>query len=639
MSAVSARRSRALRLTILLVAVLAVPAGALVWLGVRLARQDRELTRGQVIEHQQTALRAVAQGLALSVAHAEQDATDGLASGVVRFTRTSDGILAQPPSAVLWLPRQVSLSPVIHAGLHEAERLEHAGDVMAATDHFGVLAYSPSGPVRANALLGLARLQRRSNDWTAVLSTYERLATLAEVEIAGAPAELQARRATLSVLEHLGRRDALRQGALELEAHLLAGRWSLDRPGWDLVAGDLLRWTGRPTPVDPVRAAFSAAAEYLWEHPASEWSSIAELESVPVVIWRRPGTGETVLAVRRERLETWIADSAQDAGLPIAAVRAEFTGATPPDARYAFRLTPDATGLPWTLALRPQDLTATDWTRGQLLLFSSLGVLLVLVAAGGYAIARLVRSEVAIGRLQSDFVAAVSHEFRTPLASIRHLVDLLDESDAMPTERRTEFYRAIGRNAVRLHRLVESLLDFSRMESGRTPYHRVPVDAEALARTVVSDFTTDLRGRGVEVHVTVAASGHTTVEADAPSLGLALWNLLDNAVKYSPAGTPVEVQVARRDDAVVLSVVDHGHGVPADEQQAVFSRFSRGEAARRLGIPGTGIGLAIVSHVARGHGGNATVTSGHDGGSRFEIVLPIAPSTTPEAPPLAEEAR
>jgi signal transduction histidine kinase len=224
-------------------------------------------------------------------------------------------------------------------------------------------------------------------------------------------------------------------------------------------------------------------------------------------------------------------------------------------------------------------------------------------------------------------ITAVSHEFRTPLTSLRHVTELLEEDDDLPRDQRRSFYQALGRNTERLHRLVESLLDFARMEGGRKPYDLRPVDAGALAAQVVEDFRKEVGPRGFTVDLDVEAAGALRLHADAESLTFALWNLLDNAVKYSPEGRAVLVSVSRypaggHPEGVAFSVRDHGLGIPRHERKEIFRRFVRGEKARKLGIKGTGLGLAMVSHIVDAHGGTIHLESQEGIGSTFRVVLP-----------------
>jgi two-component system phosphate regulon sensor histidine kinase PhoR len=644
MPALSVRASRSFRLTVLLVAVLAIPASALVWLGVRLADRDREIAAFNRNEQGAAAVRAVGQGLAVALARAERDASDNRDSGLVRLARLDGGLVARPGRSLLWVPRSPSLPTVEHPDLASAERLESQGETSAAFDRYLALSASPTPAVRAGALFGLARLERAALGWDAALSRYESLATLTGVGIAGAPVDLQARRARCAVLEAAGRREALGREAGRLEVDWLDGQWALDRASWTLVADDLARWTGRRAVTDPLRAAFSEAATRYWTEDAAgtsmSSSQVIDIGDTSIVLWS--GTDGDVLATTEARLRSWVDDAAAVAGVPADAIRLDLdAGGGPGSAASpaAFVAEPRLTGLPWAVTLSRVEAPGTPWMTGEAMLYASLVALVVFVAAGGYSVVRLVRREMAVGRLQSDFVAAVSHEFRTPLTTIRHVVDLLGESDELPPDRRQEFYQAVGRNAERLQRLVESLLDFSRMESGRTPYTLTRIDAADLARTVVSDFTNDMQSRGRAPRVIVDAPTSAPVDADVPSLGLALWNLLDNAVKYAPEESEVAVTVRQDAGRVTLAVRDRGYGIPAAEQREIFGRFARGEAARRRGIKGTGIGLAIVAHVAHGHAGQAEVTSAEGQGSEFRIVLPAAVTETevPAVAPLAED--
>jgi signal transduction histidine kinase len=252
-----------------------------------------------------------------------------------------------------------------------------------------------------------------------------------------------------------------------------------------------------------------------------------------------------------------------------------------------------------------------------------MGAILLLLGGTSYVLWRLMSRELAVARLQTEFVSAVSHEFRTPLTSIRHVTELLDENDTLAPDERKAFYGALARNTDRLQRFVESLLDFSRLEAGRRPYEPVPMDAGEFVADVVGEFQREMTPRRVGVQLE-RDPGALPLRADRTSLANALWNLLDNAVKYSPSSTRVVVSVRAQGDGVAIAVQDEGLGIPAGEQRDIFKRFVRGRAATRLRIRGTGLGLAIVSHVVSAHGGTIGVESIEGAGSTFTLVLPRA---------------
>jgi len=297
------------------------------------------------------------------------------------------------------------------------------------------------------------------------------------------------------------------------------------------------------------------------------------------------------------------------------------------DTVLTLRQTSNQTGLPWDVIVRTGDSASIGANR-RLAILVGLGFLILLVIAGGYLMARAVSRELAVARLQSDFVASVSHEFRTPLTSLRQFTDLLTEGDDLPPEKRQHFYAAQARATDRLQRLVESLLDFRRMEAGTHPYQRQRLAAAGLVEGVVEDFRPEAAGRGFEVEY-ASARLEQAIDADPEALSLALWNLLDNAVKYSGDSRRVTVSMAANNGSIEIGVRDHGLGVPRAEQSEIFRQFVRGREARERGIKGTGIGLAMVQHIVRGHGGRVVLESDPGKGSTFTIVLPASSERMP----------
>jgi signal transduction histidine kinase len=147
---------------------------------------------------------------------------------------------------------------------------------------------------------------------------------------------------------------------------------------------------------------------------------------------------------------------------------------------------------------------------------------------------------------------------------------------------------------------------------------------EAVVAGVVEDFRREVAPRGIAVDLHVGTPPDLQVRGDASALASAVWNLLDNAVKYSPERRNVRVSIDRRQDGVGISVRDEGLGIPPQEQRVIFGRFVRGERAMRMGIKGTGLGLAMVSHIVSVHDGSIELTSEENAGSTFTIVLPAA---------------
>jgi len=169
--------------------------------------------------------------------------------------------------------------------------------------------------------------------------------------------------------------------------------------------------------------------------------------------------------------------------------------------------------------------------------------------------------------------------------------------------------------------LVESLLDFGRMEARRRLYYFESLDARVLVRDVTEEFRLEPDASVFTVSYRLE-SVPCLVAADREALSRALWNLLDNAVKYSGHNREIDVAVERANSLVSIMVQDHGIGVPAAEQKPIFQKFVRGKAARSGSIKGTGLGLSIVRHIVQAHGGAVRVKSVEGKGSAFTIELP-----------------
>jgi signal transduction histidine kinase len=206
---------------------------------------------------------------------------------------------------------------------------------------------------------------------------------------------------------------------------------------------------------------------------------------------------------------------------------------------------------------------------------------------------------------------------------MRHLTDMLEEGGT-PGERLSHYHRALGKETRRLHATVESLLDFGRLESGQRTYRMEDTSATELAAQVVEEFREQAApaAHRLELH---APSGNARIRADRDALALALRNLLDNAIKYSPESSTVTVVVECRENLAGISVQDQGAGIPNAEQRDVFRRFVRGSSARTLNVKGSGIGLAMAAQVVKAHGGRLELASEPGRGSRFTILLPLAP--------------
>jgi signal transduction histidine kinase len=225
-----------------------------------------------------------------------------------------------------------------------------------------------------------------------------------------------------------------------------------------------------------------------------------------------------------------------------------------------------------------------------------------------------------LSALRADFVSLVSHELRAPMASVVGSAQTLRERwRELNPDQRDSFLALIGNETERLAALIGDVLDTSRIDAGTFTYRFADVDLGALVRDSVAGIAL------AQDEVSVVADVHgelPTVRGDRDRLQQVLTNLLDNAVKYSPAGEKVTVSAFRQNSRVRIEVSDHGPGVPADQQRVIFEKFGRGHTAGSPGKPGTGLGLYIARSIAEAHGGVLEVDSGPAPGATFTLVLP-----------------
>ena len=225
-------------------------------------------------------------------------------------------------------------------------------------------------------------------------------------------------------------------------------------------------------------------------------------------------------------------------------------------------------------------------------------------------------------QVRRDFVANVSHELRTPLASIKGFAETLRDGAIDDKKNRLEFVRTIEEQAVGLTKLVDDLLDLSSIESGHRPPKLLPVDVAPLLESAVREAAPLAAEGGIEL--SVLGGGVAAAFADADQVRQVLANLVSNAVKYSEKGGRVELSAARVDSEVIVSVRDHGIGIPAGDLARVFERFYRVDKARSREAGGTGLGLAIVKHLVEAQGGRVWAESRQPGGSTFRFALKAA---------------
>ncbi|WP_309080826.1 ATP-binding protein [Zhihengliuella sp.] len=239
--------------------------------------------------------------------------------------------------------------------------------------------------------------------------------------------------------------------------------------------------------------------------------------------------------------------------------------------------------------------------------------------------------------IRNDFVANVSHELKTPVGAVSLLAEAIEDAagDEVATKR---FAGRLHKETHRLSALVQDIIELSRLQGTDVVLRGRPVDvAQTIAEAVDRN---KLTAEGKNIVVKVGGARDAVVHGDPDLLMTAFRNLVDNAIRYSPENTTVGVGVRVRDDIVEVSVTDQGPGISADDQERIFERFYRVDAARSRQTGGTGLGLSIVKHVMSNHGGEVTVWSQPGQGSTFTVRLPVfEEGTTAEAPPSVDEPR
>jgi len=633
----------------LFVAVAVVSVIAVVWMGARLLVQERAIEAQREEERREAAADRVVAGLEQVLLAEERRLANprvaDLAAGddVLVVVASPAGITVSPEKTLLFypvMPAAREAPPSLFARAEKSEFVER--DPAGAIAILRSLRASRDPVVRAGAELRLARNLRKAGRPDEALRVFGDLRDGAGT-VSGLPASLVGRSARCLLLEELGRRDELRQEARELGEALASGTWIVDRDAYLHYSAQAARWLSQAPPTaGDGRRALAEGVWWLWHtlraelrlQPDSMGRRSLRFGGTAVAVFWRTSTDELTALVAGPRYQQrlWFApvSAAPDfASFDISVhdrSSGPIYGTVPASGVPATKRSASATTLPWDVIVTTADLGSalSSFAQRRRVMIFGLAVVVLFVIAASYFASRAVASELAAAQLQSDFVSAVSHEFRTPLTSMKQFTEMLVEDDDLPAEERRVCYSAQERATRRLSRLVESLLDFGRMEAGARPYRLEPLDAVELVQTVVEEFRQEGGGKGFTIECAVPRTA-IPIDGDREALAQALWNLLDNAVKYSGDRRTVRVEV-ENGNPVAIRVHDQGLGIPPAERRRIFEKFARGSSAAAAGVKGTGIGLAMVRHIVDAHGGRVGVESRPGGGSTFSILLPASRS-------------
>jgi signal transduction histidine kinase len=263
--------------------------------------------------------------------------------------------------------------------------------------------------------------------------------------------------------------------------------------------------------------------------------------------------------------------------------------------------------------------------------YAILGALSLLMIGGIFLTYRNISREMNLARLKSDFVANVSHELRTPLALIRLYAETLELGRITAKEKYHEYFRIIREESERLTALINNILDFSRIEAGRKEYEFKETNLSELVRSTLDSYRFQIEQNGFAFEENISRD-IPPISVDREAIARSLLNLVNNALKYSKDNKFIGVNLYRSNGTVKLEVCDHGIGIPPGEQEKIFEKFYRCGDPLVHNIKGSGLGLSLVRHIVRAHGGEVHVESSPDKGSKFTIALPIDPSRMEAAP-------
>jgi signal transduction histidine kinase len=613
-------------LLLILFLVTLVSVSALAWFGWKVLYQEQvidarrvedrlELATGNIVAKASLALSQTGEkvGTWLLSPPSDGDPAEGLL-----LLDGSHTLSALPADRLLYRPQppDSAASPDVFS---EAEALEFQGSNLAkATAAYRRLTESANAGVRAGAWMRLARVLRKSGQLDEARRAYRQLAEIG-VRVAGVPADLMAR---LELCEL----SANPKEAAALQSDLLRARWPLTRGQFEFYWAEAGRLAGQEEAAPADRIAWAEAAAQAWQkmeaQPALSGQLNLWVDGQPYfAVWRGAPGHRAALVTRPETLLKPAIDAGAVSWAALDADGRVVAGRKIPT-NHAVVRTAVETQLPWTLYFTAVE-GATDAgmvARQRFLVLVTVVTVLFLIA-GAYFIARAVRRDLEVSRMQSDFVSAVSHEFRSPLTSIRQLSELLAEGRVASQDRRQIYYNTLVSETTRLQRLVEALLNFGRMEAGVRKYRFEEMDAASLVERVVAEFGPQVAASGRHIEL-LGAADVCPIDADPDALSVALRNLVDNALKYSPGCPTVWVQWGTENAHVAIRVRDRGVGIPASERRAIFRKFFRGTAAATANVKGSGVGLSMVRHIVAAHGGEISVISEPGEGSTFTILLP-----------------
>lgn len=253
--------------------------------------------------------------------------------------------------------------------------------------------------------------------------------------------------------------------------------------------------------------------------------------------------------------------------------------------------------------------------------FWTITTLIVILVFGAVLITRFVAREIEVLKIKSDFVSSVSHEFKTPLTSMKALTERLERGKVTEPAKIKQYVSIISHDIERLIHLVGNVLSFSKIEEGKKTYKKEETDIGVWLKDVINNYRKEIIESDITINIKVA-NDLPVIYIDKDSLSQAIFNLLDNAAKFSLADKLAEVTAERKNNSIIIKIKDKGIGIEKGEKDKIFEKFYRGESAVKYLIKGTGLGLALVKYSVEAHDGRIDVGSETGWSTVFTITLP-----------------
>jgi anti-sigma regulatory factor (Ser/Thr protein kinase) len=644
------------RQVLLFFAAVLFPCAALLGLGLRLVFQERELATARLEEERRRVIREVRQDLSARLERTALRQVTALAtqpellqsrvyddSIVALVARVSDGRLILP-----WEQdgRPRGSRALLARGefgerTREGERAEFAaGDPVAALGLYRHALDAADDPVQeAYARLCLARASAKAGRDESAIGQYGRLVSASPevVDENGIPIALYAAR------------QLLRMGPAEAEVlDAVRGALSTDRwlpPGAAYLLRDLVDTLAQRGPDPPLREEALALAEDASRELGTTEQALALKADIAALGLGFPNAASAYAETRWISYgnPAWFVGAAPagdgEDGLMVAIRSAPVLASLEAEAN---RSRPDVGEISITVEPAPEAEPLGSGFPGLFVRFNPLkgglnsqvgsvrwwfysaGLLLVLGVTlfGAYLLWRDVRREVQMAEIRSQFVASVSHELKTPLTAIRMFAETLHESGSSDPDTRREYLETIVNESERLTRLLNNVLDFSKIEGGKKTYQRESQSLEEIVRFSARAMRYSLEQKRFLLHVDIDEN-LPPARVDRDAIEQAILNLLANAMKYSGESRDIELRLRSENGEAVIEVADQGVGIEPAEVPRIFDRFFRVSSPENDHVPGAGLGLTLVQHIAEAHGGRVVVASEPGTGSTFSMFIPF----------------